>query len=112
MPSTSQRRFPALPCATFSLDEIVLALELTFFQVQVDDTHARIYTKSVDLLKDVRRTSDIGHERIADKVIDIYTVQNLPSVSAFKTAVQGLPAKDALSTASIMTLTPGVFLLN
>ena len=43
------------------------------FPPESDDTHARIYTKVVDILQDAQRSTDINHEHIVDKVIDIYT---------------------------------------
>lgn len=80
------------------MDEIVLALELAFFQAQDqgDVTHARIYIKVVDLLKPITDPADIDHEAIIDKVLtvlDVYTEANLPTVSAFKAELKGLPCQ-------------------
>lgn len=40
---------------------------------------------------DAQRPTDIDHERWVDKVMDIYTAHDPPSVSAFKVAVKGSP---------------------
>jgi hypothetical protein len=77
------------------MDEIVLALELAFFQAQDqgDVTHARIYIEVVDLLKPITDPADIDHEAIIDKVLDVCTEANLPTVSAFKAQLEGLPCQ-------------------
>ena len=77
------RKWEDLDGTMYNIDEILLALELFYFQAQDEHVRKKIYSEIVKLLHPLPDPSRIDHNALVDTVIQVFEVEGIFETQEF-----------------------------